>query len=94
MIINKYCDDSRINGELTEDESKQKWNTQLTRTCESEPPVAKRQKISFEFSLIVVCISTLRTGSRLCHDISGIVHFMVFIGDLLNWMDKDNREWF
>lgn len=46
--------------------------------CESAPPVATRQNVSFfEVSQIPACISMLKTGSRLCHEISGVVHHII-----------------
>ena len=51
----------------------------LTKTCESVPPDAKRV-MNGSSSLVVWgfgWMSTLSTGSRLCHEISGIVHFIV-----------------
>lgn len=48
----------------------------LTKTWESVPPVESLWKFSVSF---FTWISILRTGSLLCQDISGIMHFIVKI---------------
>lgn len=56
----------------------------LTKTWESVPPEAKRYTSRLSSLGRRGWMSTLNTGSRLCHDISGIMHFMLMNLNLLD----------